>query len=665
MARGKKSSENAVSLFPFLAVLVCVMGSLIFLLLATTKRMHEIAQREAEAKMIADQPPVVDPIPASLEADIPHIERPVARLGEPAEPVITPAVDQAPAVDVEAEQLRQQLETEWRSKIATLERRHRELKQGLNRQRVLHQAAQKKVAALEVSVKESQTRLRGTLKEIDATKQNQIAAEELAALEAEIMELRRKLRQLQNRPTEGTTKFAVVPYDVRSGTTRRPILIECTDTGLRFLPENVTVKPSDLEGFTERYNPLLAGTTALVKHWTQRNLQADQPGQEPEPYVLLIVRPEGTIAYYVAMRMLSTLKQPFGYELVDDAVELAPPEADPEAVRVCRDAVERQLGDREDVAVRVQDGFRSTAVKGTGLGKPHKSRTDTFEVADVLPQDEGVGERSWENIERFQGRPRKSPATSSPTTAGRSGTKERPPSHPIPASPREASPQVVTATKNGRDAETSTGEPAELGSVDGSDIATANVAPRPFPPGSGPESGETSPNQGQPRRAVPPSTDAGGQTSRRGEMSRPPRGQSSNGRPSGKSGQSEARLEQLARRRWGQSDPNATIGIEQDVTIRVDAQHLVVADDRVVKYHPGEQSFDLFLRVMEAVDAESRTWGKARPGFYWTPRLKFVISPGGNQAFERIDPWTTRSGLSATRVFTLDGVTPTKSEGLR
>ena len=48
MARGSKSSENAVSLFPFLAVLVCVMGSLIFLLLATTKRMHEIARAEAE-----------------------------------------------------------------------------------------------------------------------------------------------------------------------------------------------------------------------------------------------------------------------------------------------------------------------------------------------------------------------------------------------------------------------------------------------------------------------------------------------------------------------------------------------------------------------------------------------------------------------------------------
>lgn len=124
----------------------------------------------------------------------------------------------------------------------------------------------------------------------------------------------------------------------------------------------------------------------------------------------------------------------------------------------------------------------------------------------------------------------------------------------------------------------------------------------------------------------------------------------------------QAHLAQLGRRHWGDSEPHANIGIEQDVTIRVDAEQMVVADNHVVRYHPGEQSLDLFLRLMEAVDAEANTWGKPRSGFYWTPRLRFVVSPGGNHVFERIDPLTIRSGLSTTREFTLEGAAATKAE---
>lgn len=135
------------------------------------------------------------------------------------------------------------------------------------------------------------------------------------------------------------------------------------------------------------------------------------------------------------------------------------------------------------------------------------------------------------------------------------------------------------------------------------------------------------------------------------------------GKQGGQTGGGDLHLAQLGRRHWGQSEPGATIGIEQDVTVRVDAQQMVVADHRVIRCPQGAESIDLFLRVMEAVDAEAQMWGKPRPGFYWTPRLKFVVSPGGNQLFERIDPLTIRSGLSTTREFTLEGVSPAKSEG--
>ncbi|MFO0919935.1 MAG: hypothetical protein U0872_16705, partial [Planctomycetaceae bacterium] len=102
-----------------------------------------------------------------------------------------------------------------------------------------------------------------------------------------------------------------------------------------------------------------------------------------------------------------------------------------------------------------------------------------------------------------------------------------------------------------------------------------------------------------------------------------------------------------------------------DVAVRVDADRIIVANKHQIAYRPGENSKDLFLRVLEAVDREAQDWGKPKRGFYWTPRLRFVISPGGNQAFERIDPLVTKSGLSLTTDFTLSSARSSQGEAER
>ncbi len=626
MARRSSSSELSVSLFPFLAVLVCVMGALIFLLLATTKRMYDVAVAEAEAERIASLATnILSPSPDVLSpSDIPAIEIPPAVLGDPValEPVQTVPNDGPSAQEIEFEQRRRQLEQEWRGKLAQLTQRRDQLRAAWKRQQTLHKAEAAKVTELEVAVGKTETRLRGVLAEVKTLQEDQSADEDLAELEQAIIDLRQKLRRLQNRPTEGNTKFAVIPFDTRSGTMRRPILIECTDQGLRFLPEDIMIKPSDLIGFSERINPLAAGASALVNHWTAWNRKQKSPELEPEPYVLLIVRPSGTVAYYVAMKMLSSLKTPFGYELVDDAVELQPLPVDPLAREACVEAVGKLIAERADVMHQVHDGFRTGGGTGKG-GLPRPSAKDTFDVSDVVPSANSVGERSWENVERFEGRkvsgppaepkPRSLSRSAPPPSAGSGGDGPSRRANSATAAGRNSSPAPATsptARRESADAEAS-GE-------------TVDSMKRPAP-----------------------------STARQSQGKRPARGTDAAG---------EVRLEQLARRHWGDSKPGATIGIEQNVTVKIDGQQILVADGRSIRYQPDELPLHVFLKVMDAIDQESQTWGNPREGFYWTPRLQFVISPGGNQMFERIDPLTIRSGLAATKEFTLDGVQPAAQE---
>jgi hypothetical protein len=121
--------------------------------------------------------------------------------------------------------------------------------------------------------------------------------------------------------------------------------------------------------------------------------------------------------------------------------------------------------------------------------------------------------------------------------------------------------------------------------------------------------------------------------------------------------------EQLQRRRWGQHDPGASIGVEKNVAVRVDAQRMIVGDDVIIPVPLGASRTEVFDRLLTVIDRQAQTWGKPGAGFFWIPSLRFVISPGGNQTYERIVPLVTKCGLSSSAEFTLDEVRPAKGEG--
>jgi hypothetical protein len=268
-----------VSTFPFLAVLLCTMGSLILLLLVIDRRAKAVARfkvsQAAAESLRANAPPekVQEDewaearlrLHAALEQEIQdargHIEQLHAQGG-------------ATAAKIEGEQ----------TQIHDLNKRLEGEKQ--------------RYAHILQSVTARKEELAKTGKEDQATEQlrRQLTAD-LANLEQTLAELQ-LLRKREQRT------FSLVPYKGRRGDTRRPIYLECTATGWILHPDLKT-----LSGIGE-------GMKALREE-LERRLSASAGGKESTPYVFLLVRPDGITSFYRAQAAMQGLQVDYGYEFVD------------------------------------------------------------------------------------------------------------------------------------------------------------------------------------------------------------------------------------------------------------------------------------------------------------------------------------------------------------
>lgn len=93
----RQQTGNSVTLFPFLAVLVCAMGALIFLLLVTTRRIRQQTLADMQVQEVVEEPaqdvitetpdePVATPVIAATDElrDAPTVA--VVSEPEPSEP---------------------------------------------------------------------------------------------------------------------------------------------------------------------------------------------------------------------------------------------------------------------------------------------------------------------------------------------------------------------------------------------------------------------------------------------------------------------------------------------------------------------------------------------------------------------------------------------------
>jgi hypothetical protein len=288
-----------VSTFPFLAVLLCTMGSLILLLLVLDRRAKIVAQRKARED----------------------------------------------AAVVQAERTRR--DQELRRKTAEEERLAAERQAEFERRRLqLHQLladqeqdllgkiaeARSQVAAAQTRVQEEESKADQLKHELETTglriafSQQSLQSQRSAAAEAEKMteqarrELEKQALDLQTmeaalaalkalRERQKNT-YSLVPYLGRRGDSRKPLYVECTASGVVFHPDGGVLGPGQLtrSQIREEVKQRIA---------RQRVQMKPAPGEEPAPYLLMLVRPNGIHTYYTTMAALSGLKIDFGYEFIE------------------------------------------------------------------------------------------------------------------------------------------------------------------------------------------------------------------------------------------------------------------------------------------------------------------------------------------------------------
>jgi hypothetical protein len=313
------------------------MGALILMLLAMTPKIKERAQARLQAQMS-------ELAPIQPEDPVPEL-RPVPEPEPEPEPVAVAAAPTRAQLDEERAAERKRRREAW-FKTAAEARESLAVKQAdYRRRRQLLNETDQRLKDLQDQVLKSQL----TAESVDKAEQSlvQTAArleEQQEHVAQEIANTRKSIDVLNRRQAAAKNEYSLVPYDGTSGTVRRPIYIECTGKGFRFIPEDETVSPTDLDGFSDTYNPLLAGAQTLVKFWARR--RRSSPESEPEPYVLLLVRPSGCLHYYLARNLLSSLNVNFGYELIEEDWKLSVPEPDPIAKSLLRNALDATVQGR-------------------------------------------------------------------------------------------------------------------------------------------------------------------------------------------------------------------------------------------------------------------------------------------------------------------------------
>ena len=275
MRRSRTREGIAISLFPFLAVLLCTMGALLVLLVLFG---HSIGQQDESV-----------------------------------------AIEQA-----------MQMEAELQGRVDNLSWRLEQLKGMRSKTNDELETLRLQLAGIE----DNSRSLAAELKDLQKVRESLLAkkavavttTDELRQLEAELASARESLDEARQERDSNPPAYAVIPYEGSSGTHRRPLFIECSLDGVFLQPEGIRLNPEDFEGPAGPGNPLASGLRAAREYLARQSVSADDPGLRPYP--LLLVRPSGVMAYYAARDAIASWGSDFGYQLIEEDWRLAFPEKD-------------------------------------------------------------------------------------------------------------------------------------------------------------------------------------------------------------------------------------------------------------------------------------------------------------------------------------------------
>ena len=277
MNRSKKRRQSkrlTVSLFPFLAVLICTLGILIVLLVISVQS-------------------------ANVEKDTRTAESQAKQRQQ-----LTDVLERGELMEFEAQNV-ESVRADVSQRLATSKSDRSYLQQQIK-------DLESEARSVYLQYRELQKRRAQKSNLVDEDLLTKAELDELSESVASV------LRQIDQKRDEvpqvaAKTNYQVVPFSGGGGTARLPIYIECDASGLTLQPLNIRLKKSDFIDPNRIGNVLDSALLAIREYYQKHGLADD----ETKPYPLLIVRPEGAWAYSLARRAMKSWDDEFGYELVD------------------------------------------------------------------------------------------------------------------------------------------------------------------------------------------------------------------------------------------------------------------------------------------------------------------------------------------------------------
>ena len=358
--RSRRGNDYAPSTFPFLAVLLCVIGALVLLLVINVTNSRASARNQVQSEL-------------------------------------TEAIEEAKERSDYLVSISEELQARRQQVGKQIELRRSELAR-----------AEDHIERLEKDLLEAQARL-------EKLEDMQESSELKANDPARIQELKDQIEAQKLRLAEAiaerkdqTPAFSIIPYEGANRTTRRPVYLECTAQGVVIQPEGVLVSIEDLGPPHGPGNPLDVALRVLRNAYQSRDAIY---GITIPPYPLLLVRPEGIASYALARSAMSGWDDQFGYELIDAQMELAFPDGIPELktdlVRALGVAKDRQRAlvaalpakySRNPFATKTEetwDSIDADLARGA-------NRSESIARGSQVGKDSGIEQdRRWERIEQL------------------------------------------------------------------------------------------------------------------------------------------------------------------------------------------------------------------------------------------------------------------------
>ena len=399
MSRRSRSSEETFTLFPFLAVLLCTMGTLTMIFVAVAQKGSAAPERETAAERVDFDPAagLGDGSQYGAIVDAQTLANSLNRnkLGRRSSGVSAlEELDESDAdvpsqnpLDAEYERARkfvgnielddvvgERESVEWF--LDELRSVRKRTEASLDEQRARLANAESALARLRAEQDVLKKKYDALSAESVASPDEDAVAlqDKINALDDEIEKLRREADELRREGQKGKRSYAIVPYQGKKGTFRRPIFVECTSRGVFLQPEGMRFNDDDFMLASFPGNPFDSALRAASRHYLDTEGEKTASGEKVEPYPLLVVRPGGERYFYVAQAALASWGDVFGYEFVDEGQEIQYPEPDPVLLQT---AIEQTAAARKRLAAQLAEAraLQNAAIRQLGFNGSSSGRS--------------------------------------------------------------------------------------------------------------------------------------------------------------------------------------------------------------------------------------------------------------------------------------------------